>query len=390
MALVVSNLIWEDAQENSAGILRRLSSGATWTLSPAQKESPPVGAPGLSAYQRQTGSASPVQKWRFKLAALKLVPGECILIQGGPGSGKTLALQLLSGLIKPVSGFISIDQDVSARAAFLSAPSSAVLPGSKPLAWAYEGEKEHSPRLYQIFCEQLKRFSVYESFVDRAASQLSLKELRKIALASLCLSKGSYLCIDEPLALLAPEEYPALLDLLQSLRQQGRALILAAQSCDELLAHTDGLVLLHEGMVAWQGPSAHVLDHPAIFRLAELEPPQILAYQEYILQQGSLPFAFTLDPLELQSNVDAALAEFDEAEKLRLKQEFSVKNVTPSLLCSTFADKGPHDLRHCIPSCFYRTEYRLQIYLSCMVHRAHDMIRDMLMRVRGGFRRKLK
>jgi polar amino acid transport system ATP-binding protein len=70
------------------------------------------------------------------------------------------------------------------------------------------------------------------------------------------------LLMDEPTSALDPARRGALGEALRGLSRQGRGLLIATHDVDFARAHTDRVVVLHEGVMVESGPSAGVLTRP--------------------------------------------------------------------------------------------------------------------------------
>jgi simple sugar transport system ATP-binding protein len=81
-------------------------------------------------------------------------------------------------------------------------------------------------------------------------SQLSIGEQQKIEILKLLLSNSKVLILDEPTRVLAPHEIDALFDVLNTLREDGYAIILITHKLKEVLACADRITVLREGRVA--------------------------------------------------------------------------------------------------------------------------------------------
>ncbi|MEM9559971.1 MAG: ABC transporter ATP-binding protein [Planctomycetota bacterium] len=174
-----------------------------------------------------------------RVAALRVAPGERVLLAGQSGSGKSTLLHLLAGLIEPTSGSVSINgQDIHA------------LRGAK--RDRFRGR--HLGMVFQTF-NLLHGFSAIENvmaalmFSDRPRSghraragdllkelgierpqampdQLSVGQQQRVAVARALACEPSVVLADEPTASLDPDNAKAAVDMLQSVcTRHGAALV---------------------------------------------------------------------------------------------------------------------------------------------------------------------
>jgi polar amino acid transport system ATP-binding protein len=92
--------------------------------------------------------------------------------------------------------------------------------------------------------------------------ELSGGEAQRVAIARALAPDPMVLLMDEPTSALDPARRGALGEALRGLARQGRGLLIATHDVDFARAHTDRVVVLHEGVMVESGPSADVLTRP--------------------------------------------------------------------------------------------------------------------------------
>jgi polar amino acid transport system ATP-binding protein len=92
--------------------------------------------------------------------------------------------------------------------------------------------------------------------------ELSGGEAQRVAIARALAPDPMVLLMDEPTSALDPARRGALGETLRGLARQGRGLLIATHDVDFARAHTDRVVVLHEGVMVESGPSAEVLTRP--------------------------------------------------------------------------------------------------------------------------------
>ena len=158
----------------------------------------------------------------FAGVSLALSPGECLLVQGPNGSGKTSLLRILCGLARPERGEVrwnnepigKVDEEYHAALAYCghsNALKEDLTPSENLLAWcALAGE----PAGGRAAADALDAFGIrpLDMLPVRALSQ---GQKRRVALARLAVAARRLWILDEPLASLdvrASETLAAMVD----------------------------------------------------------------------------------------------------------------------------------------------------------------------------------
>ncbi|HEX6038347.1 amino acid ABC transporter ATP-binding protein [Longimicrobium sp.] len=93
--------------------------------------------------------------------------------------------------------------------------------------------------------------------------ELSGGEAQRVAIARALAPDPAVLLMDEPTSALDPARRGALGESLRKLARGGRGLLVATHDVDFALAHTDRVLVLHEGRMAEYGTSSMVLTQPS-------------------------------------------------------------------------------------------------------------------------------
>ena len=117
----------------------------------------------------------------------------------------------------------------------------------------------------------------YSLQVDPQAlvSQLSIGEQQKVEILKLLLSDAHLLILDEPTRVLAPHEAEALFRTLDSLRQDGYAIILITHKLKEVLACADRITVLRHGRVAGSLPRSEASEDRLVAMMFAKELPSL-------------------------------------------------------------------------------------------------------------------
>ncbi|MEF8913692.1 MAG: ABC transporter ATP-binding protein [Natronomonas sp.] len=198
--------------------------------------------------------------------SLSIEAGEFVCITGASGSGKSTLLHLLAGLDTPTEGRVTIaDTDLSACSGkervrlrrdevgivfqrfhllpALSARANVAL----PLVEQGVGTKSRRERAADL----LERVGIGNRLTHRP-DELSGGEQQRVAIARAIVTQPSLVLADEPTGELDTETGQNVLELLQELPGQGRAVVVASHD-DTIAAAADRRIELRDGQVVEDG-----------------------------------------------------------------------------------------------------------------------------------------
>lgn len=128
----------------------------------------------------------------FEVEALELRRGECAVLTGPNGSGKTTFLKVLLGQLKPLSGDVCLG--ASLKIGYFAQAQDALKGEHSVLdeLISYKGMHQGAARSY------LSRYLFQEDDVFKSVNSLSGGERARLALAVLALEEANLLLLDEP------------------------------------------------------------------------------------------------------------------------------------------------------------------------------------------------
>jgi branched-chain amino acid transport system ATP-binding protein len=201
--------------------------------------------------------------------------GECVIVLGPNGHGKTTLLRAVSGLIRPSAGTVEFDGEViSNRTASsiveagvihipqgdlpfpeLTVMDNLLMGAYRPVAW-----RERKRKLAQVF----ELFPALAERPNQLARSLSGGERRMLALGRGLMSKAKLLMIDEPSLGLAPYLIENVYATIRNIRETGLAILLVDENADHIAGLADRVYLLEAGVLVKEGTAAEMLRNEAL------------------------------------------------------------------------------------------------------------------------------
>jgi lipopolysaccharide export system ATP-binding protein len=195
--------------------------------------------------------------------SIQLAPGEVVGLLGPNGAGKTTTFGLVTGLLRPDAGHVTVDDRAITD---LSMPQRArlgigYLPQEASVFRQLTVRQNLELALEQSGVDRGERRSRLDALVDefhltafqnRRGQQLSGGERRRCEVAR-ALAVGEqgprYLLLDEPFAGVDPIAVADLQELIAGLRQRGMGILITDHNVRETLAITDRAYILSEGAI---------------------------------------------------------------------------------------------------------------------------------------------
>ncbi len=202
---------------------------------------------------------------------LEVRASEVHAVLGENGAGKTTLMNILSGLYQPDSGEIwlwgeprkfrsprdAIDAGIGmVHQHFKLVPTLTV---AENVVLGYRKYPWRLP-LRQIFAEVAQLSDQYGLKVDPQAYvwQLSVGEQQRVEILKLLYRNARVLILDEPTAVLTPQETQELFGTLRRMKAEGKAIIFISHKLHEVMAIADRVTVLRAGRVVGSAPITEV------------------------------------------------------------------------------------------------------------------------------------
>jgi phospholipid/cholesterol/gamma-HCH transport system ATP-binding protein len=201
---------------------------------------------------------------------LEVQPGESLVIIGGSGSGKSVSIKSILGLIRPDSGKIEIDgQDVTnldfrAREPFLRQCGMLFqggalfdsLPVWRNITFAVAQRNGHSKQeLVDIAVEKLGQVGLRPDVAFLMPAELSGGMAKRVGLARAIATDPEIIFFDEPTTGLDPIMSDVINDLIVScVKKLGSTAVTITHDMSSVRKIASKVAMLYQGKIVWQGP----------------------------------------------------------------------------------------------------------------------------------------
>lgn len=196
--------------------------------------------------------------------------GEAFVIIGGSGSGKSVTLKCILGLISPDAGEIMIDgtairpADAGVMARFGMLFQGGALFDSLAVWENVAFRQIHTGVMNRTHardsaCETLGLVGLGEDVADLLPAELSGGMMKRVALARAISSRPDIVFLDEPTTGLDPIMADVINDLIvQVSRRLGITTISITHDMTSARKIADRIAMLHDGRLVWQGSAADI------------------------------------------------------------------------------------------------------------------------------------
>ncbi|MBW7921744.1 MAG: ATP-binding cassette domain-containing protein [Rubellimicrobium sp.] len=199
--------------------------------------------------------------------------GESVVVIGGSGSGKSVLVKCILGLVRPDAGSVLIDgaelRDRHARDAFLARAGVLFqggalfdsLPVWQNVAFRFLRGPRALPRAQAraLAVERLARVGLAADVADRLPAELSGGMQKRVGLARAIAADPEMIFFDEPTTGLDPIMSGVINTLIRSIQREiGATAITITHDMTSVRAIADRVAMLHDGVIRWTGTVAEM------------------------------------------------------------------------------------------------------------------------------------
>ena len=207
--------------------------------------------------------------------SIEVNPGEVVSVIGSNGAGKSTLLKTISGMLRPRTGSIYLDD----REISLAPPSKIVKNG---ISHVPEGRQifptmtvlenlemgAQFPRTQKVQQATLDQVFTYfprlKERLEQKAGTLSGGEQQMLAMGRGLMSLPTLMMLDEPSLGLAPVLVSTIFEIIEKINRQGTSILLIEQNVFHSLKISDRGYVLENGEIALSGPGKELLENSHI------------------------------------------------------------------------------------------------------------------------------
>lgn len=194
-----------------------------------------------------------------KNVSLSVRKGEILSVLGENGSGKTTLMNMVSGIYYPDSGQMFIDgEEVK-----ISSPKDAfnfkigmihqhfklvdVFSAAENIILGLDDQKSFDMSKYIEKINQITELYGFELDPNKKIYEMSVSEKQTVEIIKVLFRGADILILDEPTAVLTPQETVKLFAVLRKMRESGKAIIIITHKLHEVLSLSDNVAVLRRG-----------------------------------------------------------------------------------------------------------------------------------------------
>jgi lipopolysaccharide export system ATP-binding protein len=210
--------------------------------------------------------------------SLTLRRGEAVGLLGPNGAGKTTTFYMITGLIQPDAGTISLDgAEISSLPMYRRARLGiGYLPQEASVFRGLTVEQNIMAALDVVEADHDRRAAMLDALLAEfgishlrrtPAMALSGGERRRVEIARSLATGPSYILLDEPLAGIDPIAVSEIRELVSHLKHRGIGVLITDHNVRETLEIIDRAYILHDGQVLMEGVPDEVVAHQDVRRV---------------------------------------------------------------------------------------------------------------------------
>ena len=187
--------------------------------------------------------------------SLDIMKGEILSLLGENGSGKTTLMNMLSGIYFPDSGSIYVD----GKPAHIRSPKDAhdlhigmihqhfklvdVFTAAENVKLGIRDSLKKTKAAIRSICERYN-FTVDP---DKKVYEMSVSEKQTLEIVKALYRGADVLILDEPTAVLTPQETEALFDVMRAMKADGKSIVIITHKLNEVLEISDRVAIMRKG-----------------------------------------------------------------------------------------------------------------------------------------------
>ncbi|VEU76291.1 energy-coupling factor transporter ATPase [Mycoplasmopsis columboralis] len=216
--------------------------------------------------------------------SFEIQKGEYVAILGHNGSGKSTLSKILSALIKPSSGKVSIDGIVYSRETLIDVRKKIGIVFQNPenqfigssveddIAFGLENKRMSREQMVKVVREYAEKVDMLP-FLEREPENLSGGQKQRVAIASVLALDPEVIIFDEITSMLDPKGKNKVLQIIQDIRStKQKTLISITHDMDEAIL-ADKCLVFSGGKLIAAGKPIEILNNKEIIDIAKIDSP---------------------------------------------------------------------------------------------------------------------
>jgi ABC-2 type transport system ATP-binding protein len=250
--------------------------------------------------------------------SFKIPAGICFGLLGPNGAGKTTTIEMIEGITKPSSGEIFykgklIDNQFRQEAG-IQFQSTALMDfvTVREILKLFTSFYEKT-----LPIEQLAQQCNLDSFLDQYATKLSGGQRQRLLLALALINDPQILFLDEPTTGLDPQARRHFWQLIESVKQLGKTIVLTTHYMDEAEALCDHLVIVDQGNIIEQGSPQQLLGRHFDTICIQLDDTEI----------GKIPNGITVSVQQINDQIQIETDQLEQTLSKLIKAGVSLSSL---------------------------------------------------------------
>lgn len=210
--------------------------------------------------------------------SIEVAQGEIVGLLGPNGAGKTTTFYMITGMIRPTSGRVLLEQqDITRMPMYKRSRAGIGYLSQEPSIFRRLTVAENIMAILQTLPltrsqrkarleELLEELSVAHLARSKAYT-LSGGERRRVEITRALVTQPKFMLLDEPFAGVDPIAVEDIQEIVRRLREKGIGVLITDHNVHETLSITDRAYLLYEGNVLLSGTAEHLANDPEARKL---------------------------------------------------------------------------------------------------------------------------
>ena len=204
--------------------------------------------------------------------------GEILSLLGENGSGKTTLMNMLAGLYFPDSGHVYVDgEEVSIRSPKDSYNLGIgmihqhfklvdVFTAAENIALGVREKGRYNLREIKKRIEEICRKYGFEMNPDQKVYSMTVSQKQTLEIIKVLYRGADILILDEPTAVLTPQETEKLFNIIKNMRDDGKSIIIITHKLHEVLSVSDRVAILRRGEYIGDVPTSDATELRIVVR----------------------------------------------------------------------------------------------------------------------------